>query len=564
MRNVLVARDASESAIEIGRQAARLATDGDLAGAQASLPDIIADLERAQAALATAPVSIAAHLPLVGTDVRVLRAAVAAARELAGAGEDLVGFLEADRPPIFTNARFDSGALAQLAGALDDARTHVGAARSLLADAPRPYRSELKDKLARLDDVSERLYVGLTGSVAVAARLQESGTEPLRVLILFENGAELRGTGGFMGFFAVLEVDDGAVDLARTGPISDLRSVASAGQLTSVPAPAEYVNRYGNYLANTALWSNVNLSPHFPWVAQVAGDLYTAATGEHADLVVRVDLTGLGEILAAMPPEALVAAQFDPTRLATDVVLDSYLRFPQPEDQNAYLASLVGGVVATVLTSPNLAAGPLVEALDHAAQERRLAVFSDDPQIEQLFTVLGADGSLQPGAPGQVDVIVQNFGANKLDLFSRIAIDVVMEPMGCVMLGTVSTTVTNFAPPEAEALPVGNLGLVGRWWVNDYLPKNATVTQILVGGEVARGSIETELGRPVAAKIVEVAPGQSATVTVRWQEPLNGSPYRLALQPQPMGNPATLTVSGANEQVFSTPATFGIPTSCQG
>ena len=147
-------------------------------------------------------------------------------------------------------------------------------------------------------------------------------------------------------------------------------------------------------------------------------------------------------------------------------------------------------------------------------------------------------------------------------MFSHIAIDVILEPMGCVMLGTISTTVTNAAPPEATALPAGKLGLVGRWWVNDYLPTNATVTQILVDGEVAQASIESELGRPVAAKIVEVAPGQSVTVTVRWQEPLNGSTYRLELQPQPMVNPAMLTVTGSNEQVFSRPATFDIPTAC--
>jgi len=563
-RDLLVAKSASESAIEMARQAARTAIDGDLAATHTNLDAVISDLDRAQAALDTVWVRIAGRLPFVGVDVRASRSAMDAARDLSLAGGDLLGFLEAERPALFTNARLDPTALALLAEALDSAQGHTVDARTSLGGAPRANVAVIRDNLVVLDDASRRMLDGLAGAAALTARLRETGTDPFRVLTLFENEAELRATGGLMGFFAVLEVDDKALLLAQVGPVGDLVSADPSGRPTRVPAPSEYATRYSRYLANTALWSNVNLSPHFPWVAQVAGDLYAAATGEHADLVVRVDLTGLGELLAALPPDALTALPFDPSKLATDVVLDSYVRFPVNEDQNVYLASLVGGVFAKILTTPDLDAPRLTRALADAARERRFAVFSADPDIERAVAAAGADGSLQPGDPGQVDVVVQNFGDNKLDLFTDTKIDVTVEPLGCSVLGTVSTTLTNAAPPEAALLPAGDPGSPGRWWVNTYLPRNATVSQILVDGEATAGSVQTELGRPVAAKIVEIAPGESVTITIRWQEALTGSTYRLRMQPQPMVNPATLSVAGFDDQAFTRTADFDVTTSCAG
>ena len=560
--DLIEARDASESALDTAQVAIDLAVDGDYSGSHTELTAAITDLDRARSALDTTVVRIAGRMPVVGADIRAGRSAVEAARSLALAGSDLLGFLEADRPDIFSDQRFNPIALEMLADALGSAGTHAASARTSLGAAPEPRIGSIKEKLTELDDASQQLHDGLEGATALVARLQTTAAETLRTLILFENAAELRGTGGFMGFFTVLAVDDGELILDRVGPISDLRSVDVSGKLTAVTAPADYTARYGGYLANTALWSNVNLSPHFPWVGQVAGDLYAAATGEHADLVVRIDLTGLGDIVATFSPDLLALVPFDPLLLATDVVLDSYLRFPDNVDQNTYLATLIGSVFASVIATEDAGADGLPGAVVEAIRQRRLAVFSDDVDVERLFVAAAADGSLQPGERGQVDVVTQNFGANKLDLFTSTTIEVDLEPAGCSLMGTISTTITNAAPADALLLPAGDLGLVGRWWVNTYVPRTATVLQILVDGEAVTGSVQSELDRPVAAKIVEIPPNESVTVTVRWQETLAGDTYQLRMHPQPLIHPATLSVSGFEDQLFTQTAQFDIPTSC--
>jgi hypothetical protein len=563
-RDVAGAGAAAEQAVATSRQTVQQAIDGDTSGARQSLSSVLADLDRAGSSLDTVWISLVGLFPPIAAEVDAATAGIEAARSLALAGNDLLEFATADRPPLLHDGRLDVGALGLLDEALVRARTNAAAARTALKDVPGSRVAAVRDNLEQLEEASTALDQGLMGAAALVARLERAvtGGEPFRVLILFENGAELRATGGLIGFVAELAIDRSPLRLTNIGPTTGLHTTDATGSLASVAAPADYLARYDVYLANTTLWSNVNLSPHFPTVARVAGALYQQATGNLPELVVRLDLTGAGRILSAIPPEARRGFAFAPSQLATDFVVDSYLRFPDADDQNAYLAQVVGGMFARMLAAPTVDGAMLGRALVGTARERHLALFSADPAIQGALTTAGADGSLQPGDPGQVEVVVQNFGANKLDLFTQTHFDVTLDPSACTMTGSVSTTITNAAPPQAAQLPSRQQTADGIWWVNTYLPAGATVLDILEDGEVTGGSVQTEGGRPVAAALIDIPAGQSVTVTVRWQEELTGPTYHLALQPQPLVNPATVAVSGFPPQSFTRTAPFEVPTQC--
>jgi hypothetical protein len=215
-----------------------------------------------------------------------------------------------------------------------------------------------------------------------------------------------------------------------------------------------------------------------------------------------------------------------------------------------------------LLAAPTVDGGMLGGAVVGSARERHVAIFSGDSAVQGLFEAARVDGALLPGDPGQIEVVVQNFGANKLDLFTETSYQVTVEPNDCTMIGAVSTTITNAAPPQAIQLPSNRQTVDGLWWVNVYLPRNATVLEILEDRQATTGSVQTEQGVPVAATLVDIPVGQTATVTVRWEETLTEPTYQLALQPQPLVNPATLTVSGFPPQPFTRNATFEIPTEC--
>jgi hypothetical protein len=76
-------------------------------------------------------------------------------------------------------------------------------------------------------------------------------------LVVFQNDAEARGTGGLVGAYAVVEAGGGRVSVQALGTDSDLRS-----------ASAPVVDLGPNYRAlfgqDPGLWANTNLSADFP------------------------------------------------------------------------------------------------------------------------------------------------------------------------------------------------------------------------------------------------------------------------------------------------------------
>jgi hypothetical protein len=166
-----------------------------------------------------------------------------------------------------------------------------------------------------------------------------------------------------------------------------------------------------------------------------------------------------------------------------------------------------------------------------------------------------------PGDPGDVEASVQNFGANKVDIWTRTAIEVTTTIEGCTVHGRISATLTNGLPDSID-LPAGPGGRRGVWWTSFFLPRNATVVELAVDGESALGGLETERGRPVAAVLVEAVAGTSVTASVEWREQLMSSEYQIRIAAQPHIRAATLSINGEDLGRFTKDRTHDIPTNC--
>lgn len=541
--DLAAARREAAAATSDARAAASLLLAGDPASASQVLARAADGFDRAKARLSRPHLRLLASAPLVGGDVTAARRLAVAGGELARAGFELTGFLTAGHPPLLRASRIDSTTLQALETAVGAARLHADQARDAVEAAPRPLSSAVGSALTEAGRVSRPAAEVLTGAERLLAGL--GGGRPFRMLVLFENGAELRATGGLVGFVATVTVDGGVVGLERVDVVHDLRVRRPDGSYVAVDAPADYLERYGGFLANTSLWLNVNLSPDFPSVAQVASRLYEEATGIRPDLVVHTDLTALGYLLEAFGPVTVDGRPLDPAGLATGFVVDSYLRFPDQAAQSAYLARVVGEVFGQVIAADRVDGRRLVSALRRAVEERRMAFWSPVPEVEQMLGALSAHGGLPAGEPGEMMVVVQNFAANKIDLFTRVGVDVEVGSVGCVVVAEVTVGLTNAVPPLAARLPTGGFGVEGRWWVSVYAPRDAVILGIFRGGEPYPGSVGSEEGLPVASALVSASPGQTTSVTVRWQQVTSRGEYRLRVHPQAMIYPARLTVNGA-------------------
>ena len=109
---------------------------------------------------------------------------------------------------------------------------------------------------------------------------------PKRYMIAFQNSAEARGTGGILGAFAIIELNKGALTVVRTGSNAVLYSLKDV----PVAVPAEFTKLYGK---NPAILQNSNLSPHFPYGAEIWMGLWKKQFGEQLDGVIAVDPSSL-------------------------------------------------------------------------------------------------------------------------------------------------------------------------------------------------------------------------------------------------------------------------------
>ena len=129
------------------------------------------------------------------------------------------------------------------------------------------------------------------------------------------NNAELRGGGGIVAGLGSLTIDDGKV---RLGELYT-REQLDVKPRVEVPAPAEYMERFGQWWPNTSLWYNAVMTPQFPDAALVAARLFAEQKGIDADGVLGVDPRGLA---ALTPPGVEVEVPGQDYTLSRDELAD--------------------------------------------------------------------------------------------------------------------------------------------------------------------------------------------------------------------------------------------------
>jgi hypothetical protein len=234
--------------------AAALADAGDsLSDAGATLVDTLGGLPGGAAALAPS------HGALPLDRYRALAAPVqAAAASAAEATTVLAAAPDSLMPGSLASARWD--AEAQAARLADDL-TGIG---SLLGGAPR--------------------FGGADGSQ--------------RYLVVAQNPAELRGTGGIWGAYAIATIADGRVRVSSAAPTQTLRDFP-AGRVES---PSEDYARNYDQFGGAGSWQNMNITPDFTAAARAALANYELGEGTRLDGVWAVDPFALADFLHVTGP----------------------------------------------------------------------------------------------------------------------------------------------------------------------------------------------------------------------------------------------------------------------
>jgi hypothetical protein len=502
----------------------------------------------AQARLDRWPLRQLAALPLAGRDVRVARAITASTSDVVRATDGVALALETLRagPPSGATIARASSALRSLGHALDRGAARVRAARPLLAG--RAPRGRFLAEAERAGQVATRAGNGLS----LAATLY-GPPGSARYFLAFQNPAELRGTGGLIGQYGVLESGPRGPRLTR------VESYTALDQRTRGRAwlPAEVARRYGRFAVDHA-WSAVNIPPDVPTVGRIVADLYWQTTGTRIDGMIAVDPLAVAEILRVSGPITVDGIRMDAGNVAAVTLVDAYVRYAA--DNNARHAFLARTAMATFAAFQRaLVAHPdaLMRALAVAARGRHLQVYSGDPIVEQSLLELGiGGGTAAPETGDYLMPVTINTGGNKLDAFLRrtLSYRVSLEPDGSARANA-SITLRNESP--AHGLPPY---IVGPYDQRFRAGENSQFQMLYVAGgygflkatrdgRPATAEAQAELGGLAISQDVVIPRGRSVTLAYDlWRQhavQLSGrrASYQLLVRPQPTVHPDRLEVS---------------------
>lgn len=528
--------------------------DNNRAGALVTV-DSLAGYTAAAKAAGTDPVwKMASSLPWIGPNL-------AAATEVAVTADDVVSLAAKPLVSAFEsldwNALTPTGGAAPLDGLSSAAPSVVAAANTVqlsytrLADID---SSRLLPQIAvpltaardQLGDLRGTLNIASSAARLVPSMMGEK--ESRNYLLLIQNSAEIRATGGIPGALAVLNVNKGIIQLTYQDSASAMGAFDPAVKVDP-EQESIYTNRLGSYM------QNVNMTPDFPTAATTARTMWQQRHPDQPiDGVISLDTIVLSMVLEAAGPIDVssavprgVSVGDLPTRLTSAnlvkaLLSDVYSDIKNPALQDAYFAE-VAKRVFTEISSGNTSGEKLIASLAAGVQDNRIKIWSAHAQEQNLLAAQRIGGSISgPSvAPTAFGVYFNDGTGAKMDYYVQRTVQLVKK---CTAGGygeyTARITLTNTAPLDAaRSLPnyVTGGGVFGvkpghvTTNVIAYGPAQARAQAARMNGENTSLASFSHDERPVGVIRVDLAPGQSTTVEVDFSKVVQTSEAQLDVTP---------------------------------
>jgi hypothetical protein len=495
---------------------------GDVGSARATLTALREHTGAARADTSGWLWRLAAHAPVVGDDAAAVSTAAGVLDDLARDALPALIDVMADVDPhalVPRGGRVDVGALTRAAPRLVTAAKAVRRARDRIAaidaDGLIPaVRTAITGLRAELERAAGPADVAARVATVLPAML--GATRPRTYLVLFQNLAEVRATGGAPNAYAVVRADRGRIRFVGQG--------TAAADLRSFPAPvlplepamrALYSERLGKFPAD------VNFTPHFPTAARLAREMYRQRSGATVDGVLATDPVALAHLLRATGPLRLPSGAVMTSGNAVRLLLsDVYAALPSPAAQDAFFA---GAAKATFerLLGERLDPAATVAALARAAEERRILVWSADPAEQSAIAGTVLEGALpeHDGDRPTIGVFLNDGTGAKLSYYLTGSITV--RAGTCRADGRRLLRVAirlRSSAPKAGLSPsvVGTLGLVPRYTTRTnvmiFSPVGGAIGAVRHDGRPGRLGGGWERGRAVGVVRVDLRPGQASTL----------------------------------------------------
>jgi len=360
---------------------------------------------------------------------------------------------------------------------------------------------------------------------------------PKTYMVLFQNDAELRPTGGFMTAYAFMKVTRGKIEPLSSYDIYEL----DARFKKKVPAP----DAIKKYLNETYLnLRNANMSPDY----KVSMDLFSKYYGDtgmpRPDGIISIDTRFPVEILKIIGSIGVsgwgnFGAQTDPRCDCPQVVYALEEIADRPTNtirtgRKAILGPLMHSMMANAMGSPKHLWPKLLNVALDSIKQKHLMFYFYDEKTQKVAEDFNAAGRIKPYAFDYLHINDANLGGAKTDMFITREVEQEITSANGSVSKTVSISYNNPYKGSNCNLEAGQLCLNGvyRDYLRVYVPKGSKLLSV-VGSEV-KEIVSEDLDKTVFEVFFTMRPQSQSKLVFKYELPqMDLSTYKLLIQKQP-------------------------------
>ncbi|TLM81681.1 DUF4012 domain-containing protein [Pseudarthrobacter sp. NamE5] len=379
----------------------------------------------------------------------------------------------------------------------------------------------LVEAQTRLGELSESLEAATRA--ANIAPVMLGADSPRTYLLMVQNNAEPRATGGIPGALITLHLDKGLLTLGTQSSASAIGTVSPPVQVDEIQKQI-YSGRLGKFM------QDVNLTPDFPSAASTAQLIWEKHTGQKTDGIISVDpvalsylLEATGGVSLAAPEGVQLPSELTSHNVVTTLLSKVYTEIPAPDAQDVYFA-MVAKQIFDALGNGRSDPRLLVDAISKGAEEGRVLLWSSRPEEQRIIETHRVGGAITGLSvqPAQFGIYLNDGTGAKMDYYVKRTVKLIKQcPRDGYSETVVQVTSTNTASESlADSLPTyvtggGNFGVPSgsvQTNVAVYGPVQAQIESAKLNGARTEFAPYLHDNRPLGILAVRLAPGESKTV----------------------------------------------------
>lgn len=476
---------------------------------------------------------MASAIPVVGVNIDAVRSATKAThiivRDALPPGIELLSTMSPDKLKV-EGGGINLAPFQQAQQTLPQIKTVLASAQAEVSGIDRgallPVVDDAVGQLVTVVDQAGPMLDTVERLLPIALRM--AGAEgPRNYLVVFQNNAEIRATGGNAATSTLIHAENGKIEKVEDDSVEDFYQAGITGKLRA-DLPDETLALYEWDFTKNA--QNFSRTPDFPTTASLFSQLWTQTNDSQLDGVISMDPVALSYMLKATGPIKLKdGSEISADNVVKVLLSDTYERFGSNGlAADAYFADVASRVFDKI-ASGSWEPTKMIKQLQKSVEEDRIYGWFPREDENALAAEFKIDGALTADntKATQVGIYLNDASYSKLEYYLSTSLNVTCD----AATRTMTTTLT-----MASTVPGNNLSGYTLAWRNPSMnlprttmildtlyvaPPGSTITAINpADGDIKKWNRDgAEKGHPLASRTMLLKMGETKTVSFTTQLP---------------------------------------------